>query len=523
MVKVFISGTYLDLVEYRAAVSEQLRKMGVVDEVTMTYFGSIDKEPTVASLEKLEGCQIYLGIFGHRYGHVPEGTDFSVTHQEYLRAYELLTAKKMRLLIYMADPEKIPLLPKLIEPDWKRARQEKLRALLASHHVVQQFDTPFTLAGWVAAQIPKVIKEITANSFPEHPGIKVFDANDLDLLTSDFDPPTQERMQRIEDTLRAVAENFTSLFSIDSSQLEIHPLFRNIRDRVEQIIPGISLNLEDGTLKRTGVRHVVLRKDSFLALIRRLSVEQRFNAGREIGIGAATDLINNTLKKNSWVPVSPEAFVHLWDFWDSTGGWGKLSLKEHNANEEVHAATRETHEPVWFIQIDNNFLSTNDLKETHDLSNFWCGYIFGFLDTALPQLTDLMRDLDEKQGEKVALPPYLRVESVIHLDDSDLNSDVFKIRFSREKYSETLEILRKGNGFLREGDYLTSMILTVHALKSMKRVDEGRFETAVASLEYDARETVRQILKGERSASLERADSWFKLTNQLVKQLEAKS
>src|SRR3990172_1656880 len=96
--KVFISSTYLDLIEHRKAVVNALRTMG--EEVDhMEIFGARDEEPTKASLEELDLCDVLVGIYAYRYGTVPRGSKTSVTEQEYLQA----TSKKIPILVFVVD------------------------------------------------------------------------------------------------------------------------------------------------------------------------------------------------------------------------------------------------------------------------------------------------------------------------------------------------------------------------------------------------------------------------------------
>jgi hypothetical protein len=492
-------------------------------EVEMTNFGSADQEPTTVSLRELEQCQIYLAIFGHRYGFVPEGETSSITHQEYEFAHRLFQEKKMRLLIYLAN-DRVPMLPKLIEPEWKRLKQEQFRALLMKRHVVQEFDSPDDLAGWVATQLPRLRREIEENIFTGHKGTKVFDVDDMEELRHDFDPPGRERINRIESTLTAIAESFRTVFALDSRPLDVHPIFRELKIRLENIIPGLSLNLEDGILERTGVRHVVLRTESALSLLRHLTPEQRHKAGKDIGIGAANDLVGNMLKERRWVPASPDAFVRLWDFWDSTGGWGKLHLIEEPAlYEALTIASPPRHEPIWYIQVENSFLASKDMdmETIHNLSHFWCGYIFGFLDTALPQVTDLMRDLEADQSSKVTLPPFLRVESVIHIKDHNITLDVFGVRFKREVYSEALETLRKAAIFLGQNDCQSSMIMIIHALKSASSVNPSLFSEHLDTISVESRDLIEEITRAATISETTKGEAmkWFESANYFVKVL----
>ncbi len=72
--KVFISSTYKDLIDYRAkailaveGTSYQASKMEV--------FGARSEEPLEACLKKIEESEIFIGIYALRYGFVPDGSD----------------------------------------------------------------------------------------------------------------------------------------------------------------------------------------------------------------------------------------------------------------------------------------------------------------------------------------------------------------------------------------------------------------------------------------------------------------
>ena len=98
--KVFLSSTYVDLIEHRKAVVNALRTMG--EEVDhMEIFGARDEEPTKASLEELGSCDVLIGIYAYRFGTVPKGSKTSVTEQEYLHA----TAKRIPILVFVVNPD----------------------------------------------------------------------------------------------------------------------------------------------------------------------------------------------------------------------------------------------------------------------------------------------------------------------------------------------------------------------------------------------------------------------------------
>jgi len=79
---VFVSSTWLDLQPERAAVETALQRLRETKFVGMEYFGSRDEDTRRASLDEVDRSQVYVGIFGGRYGS-------GITEAEYRRAREL--------------------------------------------------------------------------------------------------------------------------------------------------------------------------------------------------------------------------------------------------------------------------------------------------------------------------------------------------------------------------------------------------------------------------------------------------
>src|SRR6266508_4382188 len=98
IMKVFLSSTYLDLIEHRKAVVNALRTMD--EEVGhMEIFGARDEDASKVSLEELDKCDVLVGVYAYRYGTVPKGSKASVTEQEYLHAM----SKKIPVLVFVVD------------------------------------------------------------------------------------------------------------------------------------------------------------------------------------------------------------------------------------------------------------------------------------------------------------------------------------------------------------------------------------------------------------------------------------
>src|SRR5262245_46063227 len=80
-VHIFVSSTWLDLQPERQAVKTALDRMRETKFIGMEYFGSRDETTRQASLDEVDRSQVYVGIFGERYGS-------GITEAEYRRARE---------------------------------------------------------------------------------------------------------------------------------------------------------------------------------------------------------------------------------------------------------------------------------------------------------------------------------------------------------------------------------------------------------------------------------------------------
>ncbi len=80
--KVFLSSTYNDLIEHRKAAHDALEQLGL-HVIWMEAFGARPEESTKACLDEIEECDLFVGIYAHRYGQIPEGKDISITEEEF--------------------------------------------------------------------------------------------------------------------------------------------------------------------------------------------------------------------------------------------------------------------------------------------------------------------------------------------------------------------------------------------------------------------------------------------------------
>lgn len=171
--RIFVSSSFQDLQDYRLAAVRVLRQLGH-EVIAMEDFVAGSEVPLKQMLEKVERCELYVGLFAWRYGFVPKktvesGDDpadpkvpgatygcTSITHYEYLHA----KAKKIDCLAFLLD-ERVPWPPQLIDgfstldpaaPKDATAIRS-LRSDLQLSAVVSYFSNPNDLEARVSAAV----------------------------------------------------------------------------------------------------------------------------------------------------------------------------------------------------------------------------------------------------------------------------------------------------------------------------------------------------------------------------------
>jgi len=157
--KVFISSTFVDLIEYRQKAVEVLLRYKDTP-IAMEYFGSQSEEPTRVCETEIQECDLFVGIYAYRYGFVPQGGETSITRREYELAQHL---KKPCLCFIVKDD--FPWNPKFIE-------MAKLPALTAfldivkKERVLDYFTTPEDFAGKLATSLANAVKKQSGTDIP---------------------------------------------------------------------------------------------------------------------------------------------------------------------------------------------------------------------------------------------------------------------------------------------------------------------------------------------------------------------
>ncbi len=143
--KVFISSTYKDLVDYRAAAIRAVEGTNY-QASKMEVFGARPDEPLDACLKEVEESDFFLGIYAHRYGYVPASSDISITEMEYAHARKL----GKTIYCFVIDEENQPWLPKFMEGEPGAAKLKDFKRRIQTDHVCAFFTSPEDLGMKVA-------------------------------------------------------------------------------------------------------------------------------------------------------------------------------------------------------------------------------------------------------------------------------------------------------------------------------------------------------------------------------------
>lgn len=455
---IYISGTYRDIKHYWNILVEKLQHLATYLNITIDFYPKKqDKSGKISSIEDIEDIEdfdIYIGLIGQLYGkEIPNGT--SITELEYEKALTLYEKNKPEILIYFADEENenFLLYSKCIEKDEnKYTKQQKFKNKLGSQHSIKTFISPQDLATKVVNDIHRLMDE---GHFVHY---RVFDADNMYVVCDAIDD--NKRKHKIEEFMFSIAEHFRNLFKLNPQQLHDHPFLKDLNSKLTEMIPGISTTSKDGILIRSNIRHIILRQESFLSVLRRIEESELYDLGKEIGKGAAEDVIVNVLERRKFIPASPEAFVYLWDYWDKTGGWGTLKLRNIDEIDKPVSYTKDKFvNSTWYITVENNCLGSSQIGETQKLYNLWKGYIHGFFDHSLPKLGSLIDELPESDKKQVVIPAFSSVKSV-EIMKSSLDTIEFAIFLEPKAYSASRESLRAAKQYMNKqlhfmaGDYL---------------------------------------------------------------------
>lgn len=173
---IFVGSTFLDLEAHRSLVRDAITRLDH-NTKAMEFFGALPDTPKAECLRLVRSADVYVGIFGMRYGYVDAATNKSMTQLEYEEAQAL----RIPSLVYVIDEHKHPVLPAHIEHGPGADKLRELKKTLLNNHVVNKFSSPEDLAAKVTQDLvrllgarettptAKVLSQLAANTLTRHP------------------------------------------------------------------------------------------------------------------------------------------------------------------------------------------------------------------------------------------------------------------------------------------------------------------------------------------------------------------
>lgn len=135
LIRVFLSSTYKDLVDHRAAVITALERLDVrVD--AMELWAAKSEQPLDVSLVRARTCDVCVLLVGHRYGCLTD-SGVSITEAEYSEA-----RKAGRICLVFMISQDYPVLPRDIDSGIAAERLKRFKHLLLQNHTCTSFGSP---------------------------------------------------------------------------------------------------------------------------------------------------------------------------------------------------------------------------------------------------------------------------------------------------------------------------------------------------------------------------------------------
>jgi hypothetical protein len=158
-IRIFISSTYEDLKPHRDHVRrllDRLKESHNIEWVGMETFGVDDEPPIRVSLEKVRTSDVYLGIFGMRYGYIDRESGRSITELEYREAQRT----RKPCMIYLIDEKSAQVAPAHVDTGESAVKLRDLKQELrdlTKGHVVGFFSDASDLAMQIATDLIRVL------------------------------------------------------------------------------------------------------------------------------------------------------------------------------------------------------------------------------------------------------------------------------------------------------------------------------------------------------------------------------
>jgi hypothetical protein len=105
-IRIFLSSTFLDLSTIRHDIAKWLSGVFGAELVVMESFGSDVTPPNVNSVRRVRECELFVGIYAHRYGTVDPASGKSITELEFDEATLAFSSGTLRnILLYVLSAD----------------------------------------------------------------------------------------------------------------------------------------------------------------------------------------------------------------------------------------------------------------------------------------------------------------------------------------------------------------------------------------------------------------------------------
>lgn len=162
-IKVMLSSTTLDLPEHRAEAMKACLRQGMFP-LMMENLPASDADAIAESLRLVDEANIYLGIFAHRYGHVPKENNpqrISISEMEYDRAVK---HGLPRLIFFIHDDHNMKAAD--VEQGEGAERLKALKERIGITRVTNFFKSPEDLRGHIVNSLSHYRSECSGKSVP---------------------------------------------------------------------------------------------------------------------------------------------------------------------------------------------------------------------------------------------------------------------------------------------------------------------------------------------------------------------
>lgn len=164
--KVFLSSTFEDLADTRREISHWLREIFGADLVIMETFGSNAAPPVINSVRRVRECDVFVGIYAHRYGTIDTASGKSITEIELDEAEHALSVGSVtNLFTYIVD-ENAPWPDEMVEKGGGAVVGLKRLRDRAARHTYTVFQNANQLPFFVLRDIYKNMSDALVSKTP---------------------------------------------------------------------------------------------------------------------------------------------------------------------------------------------------------------------------------------------------------------------------------------------------------------------------------------------------------------------